>query len=55
MMLRYTFGLEASAAAIEAAVRKVLADGLATADIDRPGSQRVGTAAMGAAVVAALG
>nr|UOZ96384.1 3-isopropylmalate dehydrogenase [Cupriavidus sp.] len=55
MMLRYTFGLEAAAHAIELAVRKVLADGLATADIDRPGSQRVGTAGMGAAVVAALG
>lgn len=55
MMLRYTFGLEAAALAIESAVRKVLADGLATADIDRPGSRRVGTAEMGAAVVAALG
>ncbi|MBM3375376.1 MAG: 3-isopropylmalate dehydrogenase [Betaproteobacteria bacterium] len=55
MMLRYTFGLEAAAHAIESAVRRVLADGLATADIDRPGSRRVGTAAMGAAVVAALG
>ncbi|MFZ9812602.1 MAG: isocitrate/isopropylmalate family dehydrogenase, partial [Burkholderiaceae bacterium] len=55
MMLRYTFGLEAAAHAIESAVRKVLADGLATADIDRPGAQRVGTAGMGAAVVAALG
>jgi 3-isopropylmalate dehydrogenase len=55
MMLRYTFGLEAAAHAIESAVRKVLADGLATADIDRPGAHRVGTAGMGAAVVAALG
>jgi len=55
MMLRYSFDMSAEADRIEAAVRKVLADGLATGDIDRPGSKRVGTAAMGSAVVAALG
>ena len=55
MMLRYTFGLEAPAVAVETAVRKVLADGLATGDIERPGCHRVGTREMGAAVVAALG
>jgi 3-isopropylmalate dehydrogenase len=55
MMLRYSFDMAAEADRIEAAVRKVLADGLATGDIDRPGSKRVGTAAMGSAVVAALG
>jgi 3-isopropylmalate dehydrogenase len=55
MMLRYTFGLESPAVAIESAVRKVLADGLATGDIERPGCRRVGTREMGAAVVAALG
>ena len=55
MMLRYTFGLEAPAVAVEAAVRKVLADGLATGVIERPGCHRVGTREMGAAVVAALG
>ena len=55
MMLRYTFGLEAPALAVETAVRKVLADGLATGDIERPGCRRVGTREMGAAVVAALG
>jgi len=55
MMLRYTFGLEAPAVAVESAVRKVLADGLATGDIERPGCRRVGTREMGAAVVAALG
>lgn len=55
MMLRYSFGLEASAQAIEQAVSKVLAQGYATADIQRPGAQLVGTKAMGQAVVAALG
>jgi len=55
MMLRYTFGLDAPAVAVESAVRKVLADGLATGDIERPGCRRVGTREMGAAVVAALG
>ena len=55
MMLRYTFGLEAPAVAVESAVRKVLADGLATGDIERPGCRRVGTREMGTAVVAALG
>jgi 3-isopropylmalate dehydrogenase len=55
MMLRYTFGLEAPAVTVETAVRKVLADGLATGDIERPGCRRVGTREMGAAVVAALG
>lgn len=55
MMLRYSFGLEAAAQAIEQAVSKVLAQGYATADIQRPGAQMVGTKAMGQAVVAALG
>lgn len=55
MMLRYTFGLEAPAVAVESAVRKVLAEGLATGDIERPGCRRVGTREMGTAVVAALG
>ena len=55
MMLRYTFGLDAPAVAVESAVRKVLADGLATGDIERPGCRRVGTREMGTAVVAALG
>ena len=55
MMLRYSFGLETPAQAIEQAVSKVLAQGYATADIQRPGAQMVGTKAMGQAVVAALG
>jgi 3-isopropylmalate dehydrogenase len=54
MMLRYSFGLLEEATAIETAVRKVLADGLATGDIARAGCKMVGTREMGAAVVAAL-
>jgi 3-isopropylmalate dehydrogenase len=55
MMLRYSFNQERAAARIEAAVREVLGQGLRTADIHEPGTTRVGTVAMGDAVVAALG
>lgn len=54
MMLRYTFDQEASAARIESAVKKVLAGGYRTADIYEPGMKKVGTAAMGDAVLANL-
>ena len=58
MLLRHSFGREAEAARIEGAVRSVLAAGKRTADIYRPdgpsGCEKVGTAAMGSAVVAAL-
>jgi len=54
MMLRYTFGQDASALRIEGAVRKVLAAGYRTADIFEPGTRKVGTRQMGDAVVAAL-
>ena len=54
MMLRYTFNQEAAAQRIEAAVKKVLAQGFRTGDIYEPGTQRVGTKAMGDAVLAAL-
>ncbi len=54
MMLRYTFGREDAAGRIEAAVKKVLADGLRTADIYEAGTRKVGTAEMGDAVLAAL-
>ena len=54
MMLRYSLGQPEAAARIEAAVRKVLAAGLRTADIYTPGTRRVGTAEMGAAVLEAL-
>jgi 3-isopropylmalate dehydrogenase len=54
MMLRYSLGQPEAAARIEAAVQAVLAQGLRTADIAGPGTQRVGTRQMGDAVVAAL-
>ena len=55
MMLRYSLDQDVAATRIEAAVRKVLGQGLRTADIHSPGTTRVGTGAMGDAVVAALG
>ena len=54
MMLRYSLNRAEQADRIEAAVRRVLAQGLRTADIAAPGSATVGTIAMGEAVVAAL-
>jgi 3-isopropylmalate dehydrogenase len=54
MMLRYTFNDSAAARRIEEAVRRVLAQGLRTADICQDGARKVGTAQMGDAVVAAL-
>ncbi len=54
MMLRYTFNQEEAAQRVEAAVRKVLAQGFRTGDIYEPGTQKVGTRAMGDAVLAAL-
>jgi 3-isopropylmalate dehydrogenase len=54
MMLRHSLGRAAEAGRIEAAVRKVLAGGLRTADIYTDGCRKVGTQEMGDAVVAAL-
>ncbi len=54
MMLRHSFGNEDAATAIEGAVRGVIDDGLRTADIHTEGTQKVGTAEMGDAVVAAV-
>ena len=54
MMLRYTFNDEAGATRIENAVKKALAQGYRTADIHTEGCNKVGCAAMGDAVVAAL-
>ena len=54
MMLRYTLDQPAFADRIEAAVSKVLDQGLRTADIFSAGMTRVTTAEMGDAVVAAL-
>ena len=54
MMLRYSFEQEAAAVRIETAVRKVLAQGLRTADIFETGTTKVGTVEMGDAVLKAL-
>ena len=54
MMLRFSLGQESAAAQIEAAVQKVLAQGLRTADIHSAGTTKVSTVEMGDAVVAAL-
>ena len=54
MMLRYSLRQPDAAGRIEDAVRKVLSAGLRTADIHTPGTRRVGTAEMGAAVLEAL-
>ena len=55
MMLRFSLNQAQAADRIEAAVRSVLSQGLRTADIHSPGTTRVGTRAMGQAVVKALG
>ncbi|MFN9479845.1 MAG: 3-isopropylmalate dehydrogenase, partial [Betaproteobacteria bacterium] len=54
MMLRYSLAKPAQADRIEAAVKRVLAQRLRTADIAAPGASPIGTAQMGDAVVAAL-
>jgi 3-isopropylmalate dehydrogenase len=54
LMLRYSLDQPDAAARIEKAVKKVLSDGLRTADIHTPGTRKVGSAEMGAAVAAAL-
>ncbi len=54
MMLRYTLAAPELAERIEAAVARVLDQGLRTADIQSPGTRVIGTSEMGDAVVAAL-
>jgi 3-isopropylmalate dehydrogenase len=54
MMLRYTLDQEAAAVRIENAVKKVLAQGLRTADIHTEGTRKVSCSEMGDAVVAVL-
>jgi len=54
MMLRYSLDLARFADRIEAAVKKVLAKGYRTADIEETGCTLVGTAAMADAVIAVL-
>ncbi len=54
MLLRYSFGMEEDAALVEQACVKVLGSGVRTADIMQPGMEKVGTQAMGDAVLRAL-
>lgn len=54
MMLRYTFGLGKEADAIENAVRNVLADGLRTGDIAKPGEKISGTVETGKRIAEAI-
>jgi 3-isopropylmalate dehydrogenase len=54
MMLRFSLGQPEAAERIEAAVKKVLVQGLRTPDIHSAGTTRVGTREMGDAVVQAL-
>ena len=55
MMLRFSLGQPEAADRIEAAVKKVLAQGLRTPDIYSAGTTKVGTVQMDDAVVQALG
>jgi 3-isopropylmalate dehydrogenase len=55
MMLRFSLNQGEAAERIEAAVQKVLAQGLRTGDIWSEGTTKVGTREMGDAVVKALG
>jgi 3-isopropylmalate dehydrogenase len=54
MMMRYTFGDEATAKRIEAAVKAVLAKGIRTVDIMTAGCTEVSCSGMGDAVVEAM-
>ncbi|MGE4443174.1 MAG: 3-isopropylmalate dehydrogenase [Desulfomicrobium sp.] len=54
MMLRFAFGLEAEAAAIDAAVKSVLARGFRTGDIYVGEGEKVGCSGMGALVLDAI-
>jgi 3-isopropylmalate dehydrogenase len=54
MLLRYSLNESTQADRIEAAVRKVLAQGLRTADIYEQGTTKVSTSQMGDAVLKAL-
>lgn len=54
MMLKYSFGDEAAADAIERAVARVLSSGLRTADLVAPGQEALSTEACGDKIVANL-
>ena len=54
MMLRYSFDMAEAADRVENAVKQVLREGKRTGDIMQPGMEKVGTTAMGDALIAAL-
>ena len=54
MLLRHGLGLEAEAAAVEAAVNQALSDGCRTGDLARKGEPVLNTAAMTTAIVERL-
>lgn len=54
MLLRYSFDLDEEAAAVEAAVKQVLAEGYRTTDIMSEGCQLVGTKEMGDLITARI-
>jgi 3-isopropylmalate dehydrogenase len=54
LMLRYSFGLDEAAEAIENAVKHAIARGFRTGDIWTAGTQKVGTREMGNAILAGL-
>ena len=54
MMLRFSLQEDSAANLIESAVKQVLKEGLRTADIYTPGTQKVNTQEMGTAVAKAL-
>jgi 3-isopropylmalate dehydrogenase len=54
MMLRYSFDQSAAADLLDAAIGRVLAGGLRTADIMQDGMARVSTSTMGEAIVREL-
>jgi 3-isopropylmalate dehydrogenase len=52
-MLRYSFGMEKEASAIESAVKQTIRDGFRSGDISS-GSESVGTTEMGEAIIERL-
>ena len=54
MMMRHSFNQEQAATRVEGAVKRVLGQGVRTADIYQPDCKKVGTREMGDAVIAAL-
>jgi len=55
MALRYSFALPGTAARLEGAIAGVLDKGLRTADIWTEGREKIGTSAMGDAILTELG